>query len=33
MMNIENRALNAEDVFNNEKATTNSIGFKLQYDE
>ena len=33
MMNIENRALNAEDVFNNEKATTDSIGFKLQYDE
>lgn len=33
MMNIYNRPLNAEDVFNNQEATCASLGFKLRYDE
>lgn len=33
MMNIQNRPLNAEDVFANETTVAESIGFKLQYDE
>lgn len=33
MMNIYNRPLNAEDVFNNQESTCASLGFKLRYDE
>lgn len=33
MMNIYNHALDAEDVFNNDEATTISLGFKIRYDE
>lgn len=32
MENLYGRALSAEDVFNNSEATTDSIGFKLQYE-
>lgn len=33
MLNLFNKPLNAEDVFNNQTATVPSIGFKLRYDE
>ena len=33
MMNIYNMPLSAADVFNNQMATTASLGFQLRYDE
>ncbi|MCD5422982.1 DUF5048 domain-containing protein [Limosilactobacillus fermentum] len=33
MLNLYGRPLNAEDVFNNEEATCESLGFKIRYDE